>query len=137
MSFTGAELLVNDVDPQGQLLAVVAVSEPRSMVCCPGLAAGFVYTPGDDAAFVGTDQSIDYLVIDPDGHVTEQTIVIRILAAGDPNRRRWLVRTWRDTVRGRRCMSRWNDFDPDGDGFWVVGCPIRRTGGSTFGARYS
>ena len=86
VGFTTAQLLDNDVDPNGQLLTVVAVSEPSNNGILTGnLTDGFAYTPGSAAALVGTDIGLGYLVTDTDGHVTQENIAIRILAAGDTN----------------------------------------------------
>ena len=86
MAFTTADLLANDNDPQGQTLTVVAVSEPSNDGVLTGiLATGFTYTPSNDAGLINTDHTINYLVIDTDGHVTQGRLIIRILAAGDPN----------------------------------------------------
>ncbi len=46
---------------------------------------GYTYTPGLAANLVGTDIQLNYLVTDTDGHVTQGTITIRILAANDTN----------------------------------------------------
>ena len=87
VGFTTAQLLDNDVDPNGQVLTVVAVSEPANNGTLTGnLTDGFAYTPGNAAALVGTDIGLNYLVTDTDGHVTQENITIRILAAGDTNR---------------------------------------------------
>ena len=70
----------------------VAVSEPSNNGTLTGnLTDGFAYTPGSAAALVDTDIGLDYLVTDTDGHVTQEDITIRILAAGDTNRPRWRV----------------------------------------------
>src|SRR6185503_12504830 len=86
VSFTTAELLGNDADPQGQTLTVVAVSEPSTDGVLTGdVAAGFAYTPSSDPSVVNTDHTLRYLAADTDGHVAQGDIIIRILAAGDPN----------------------------------------------------
>ena len=119
MSFTGAELLSNDVDPQGERWRSWR-SRSRRRGVLSGLAAGFVYTPCDEAALVGTDydstiwSSIPTVTSRRDGR-------IRILAAGDPNRPPVTEMTWRERVRDGAGVALGNDFDPDGDGFGVVG----------------
>ena len=86
VGFTTAQLLDNDIDPQRQALTVVAVSEPSNNGTLTGtLVDGFAYTPGLAAGLVGTDIQLNYLVTDTDGHVTQENITIRILAAGDTN----------------------------------------------------
>ncbi len=86
VAITTADLLSNDSDPQGQTLTVVAVSEPGTAGTLTGnLANGFTYTPGNDPALVGTDHTLNYLVTDTAGHVDQADIIVRILAAGDPN----------------------------------------------------
>ena len=60
-------------------------SEPGDAGILTGdLATGFAYTPGTNPALVNTDDQLHYLVTDTDGHVAQQTITVRILAAGDP-----------------------------------------------------
>ena len=62
------------------------MSEPANNGTLTGnLTDGFAYTPGSAAALVGTDIGLNYLVTDTDGHVTQENITIRILAAGDTN----------------------------------------------------
>ena len=123
IAFTAADLLVNDSDPQGQLLTVVAVSEPSNVGILTGsVTTGFVYTPNIDPTTVDTDNDLDYLVIDTDGHVSQQRITVRILAATDTNRapvaRADVVRT--DNGAQVFVSPLGNDYDPDGDGFSIV-----------------
>ena len=79
-------------------------------------------TPASGASFVNQDHDLAYLVVDPDGHVARETIRIRVLAAGDTNRppvgRRDVALTDRGT--GVLVAPVDNDFDPDGDGFFVA-----------------
>ncbi len=122
VGFTTGRLLVNDYDPQEQPLTVVAVSEPGvDGVLSGSLGSGFTYTPGADPSLVGSDQSIEYLAVDPDGHVAQQSIVIRILAAGDPNRVPVAVPDSGSTTGGTVSLFvTSNDFDPDGDSLAVA-----------------
>ena len=85
--FTVADLLVNDDDQQGQALSVVAVSQPGRSGCWRGRwSEGFTFTPSDGAAVRGSAiVDLVYLVVDPDGHVAQQTVRIRVLAADDTN----------------------------------------------------
>ncbi len=124
-SITTAELLSNDRDPQAQSLTVVAVSEPRHEGTLTGDLAtpAFVFTPGNDPALIGSDPVLYYLVVDPEGHVAQSNVRIRILAADDPNRPPVAARRRRADDREHEHCSVFtlgNDFDPDGDGFNVV-----------------
>ena len=127
VGFTTAQLLANDSDPQNQTLTVVAVSEPSNNGTLTGtLTTGYTYTPGTDAALVGTDSQLNYLVTDTDGHVTQGTITIRILAADDTNtatrRRDDVARTnagdadarvrARQRLRPRRRQLHWSRSPP-------------------------
>ena len=122
VAVTTAELLSNDSDPQGQALTVVAVSEPGLDGTLTGdLVAGFSYTPSNDPAQINTDHLLHYLVTDTDGHVTQEDIVIRILAAGDPNQPPVAVPDIATSTGATvNSLVVGNDFDPDGDGFSVV-----------------
>ncbi len=87
---------------------------------------------------MGTDQSIEYLAVDPNGHVAKQSIVIRILAAGDPNQ----VPVTGDDVERTGPGSTVsvfvldNDFDPDGDGFAVAEVVDPAHGRVEFGSNF-
>ena len=75
VSFTTAELLSNDTDPQGQALDGVSVSEPGTDGTLTGdLTTGFTYTPTNDPALINTDHDLNYLVTDTDGHVAQSNI---------------------------------------------------------------
>ena len=138
VSLTTAELLSNDFDPQGQALTVVAVSEPFVDGTLTGsLAAGFIYTPSDKPELVNTDHRLDYLVVDTDGHVTASFVLVRILAAGDPNHppvaRDDVTRTDAGVTVESSVLV--NDFDPDGGGIagrWARGSRSSSTGASRF-----
>ena len=69
-------------------MTVVAVSQPSTDGVLDGQCGGrvHVHAVGGAASFVGQDFDLAYLVVDPDGHVAQETIRIRILAAGDTNR---------------------------------------------------
>ena len=122
-TFTAADLLINDSDPQGQTLTVVAVSEPSNVGTLTGtVTTGFVYTPNVDPTTVNTDHDLEYLVIDTDGHVTQQTITVRILAAGDTNQAPVARADVDRTNNGVsvQVLPLGNDYDPDGDSFSIV-----------------
>ena len=104
VGFTVADLLANDNEPQGQPMTVLAISEPgREATLAGSVAGGFTYTPSvGTASSVGQDFDLAYLVVDPDGHVAQETIRIRILAAGDTNR----APVARDDVVARTSMRR-------------------------------
>ena len=138
VAFTTAQLLANDDDPQSETLSVVAVSEPSNDGVLTGtLAGGFSYTPSSDASFVDTDHTINYLVTDTAGHVTQGRLIIRILAAGDPNQAPIAVpdtASTVDTVVSLFVID--NDFDPDGDAFSVVGAATPAHGSVAFGGNF-
>ena len=123
VGFSVGDLLANDNEPQGQPMTVLAISEPgREATLAGSIEGGFTYTPGGEASFVGHDFDLAYLVVDPDGHVAQETIRIRILAAGDTNRppvaRDDVVRT--DLNAAVQVTPLGNDFDPDDDEFSIV-----------------
>ena len=122
LRFAVADLLVNDNEPQGQALSVVEVSQPSTNGELTGsVAAGFTYTPASGASFVNQDHDLAYLLVDPDGHVARETIRIRVLAAGDTNRPPVAVPdTASSSGAGVLVAPVDNDFDPDGDGFFVA-----------------
>src|SRR4029079_1183640 len=118
VSFTTTELLGNDADPQSQPLTVVAVSEPSTDGVLTGnVAAGSAYTPSNSPAVVNTDHTLHYLATDTDGHVAQADIIIRILAAGDPNRPAVAGDDVTRTDNGQTVsvFTATNDFDPDRD----------------------
>ena len=82
-------------------------------------ASGFTYTPR--AGFDGTD-SIEYLVVDPDGHVGLGSISVRVLAAGDtdqpPVARRDVERANKGQAITISALG--NDSDPEGGGLTIV-----------------
>ena len=90
--------------PQGQPMTVVAVSQPPTDGVLTGTCGGrvHVHAVGGAASFVGQDFDLAYLVVDPDGHVAQETIRIRILAAGDTNRAPVAVP---DTASSARCRG--------------------------------
>ncbi len=139
VGFTTAQLLDNDVDPDNQPLTVVAVSEPSNNGTLTGtLTDGYDYTPDTDAGLIGTDSNLHYLVTDPDGHVDQGTITIRILATGDTNQppvaRADVARTNAGTSG---VVSRApNDFDPDGDAFTLVEIANPAHGTVSFNSSY-
>ncbi len=64
-------------------LNIVDVGDTSNNGTVTGSAAsGFTFTPR--SGFVGQD-TIEYLVVDPDGHVGVGTIYVQVLAAGDTN----------------------------------------------------
>ena len=104
-------------------MTVVAVSEPGTEGVFTGdLASGFSYTPSTDPALIGSDHQLHYLVTDPDGHVAQSNIQVRILAAGDPNQppvaRDDVARVDAGGLVDSFVVG--NDFDPDGDSFSIV-----------------
>ena len=140
VGFTTAQLLDNDTDPQRQPLTVVAVSEPSNNGTLTGtLTDGFVYTPGTDAGLVGTDIQLNYLVTDTDGHVTQENITIRILAAGDTNPVPVAVPDTAQTNAGSSTGALFvlgNDFDPDGGGVGLVEVSTPANGTVSFNGSY-
>ncbi len=124
VGFGAAQLLANDSDPENQVLAVVAVSEPSNNGTLTGdVAGGFTYVPASEAVLVGIDSQLNYLVTDTDGHVEQGTITIRILAATDTNQapvaRADVARTGSGLQMSLNVVG--NDFDPDGDSLSLVG----------------
>src|SRR3954452_9521030 len=120
VAVTTSELLGNDHDPQNQTLTVVSVSEPSSNGVLTGdVATGFSYPPGNSPTLANTDDTLDYLAIDTDGHVAQSNIIIRILANGDPNQPPVAVPD-AATSSGQlvSIFTNGNDFDPDGDSFF-------------------
>ena len=86
VGFTTAQLLANDSDPEDQPITVAVVSEPSNNGILTGNPNdGYTYTPDTDAALANTNSQLLYLVTDPDGHVEQGAITIRILAADDTN----------------------------------------------------
>ncbi len=125
VGFSAAQLLDNDIDPNGHALTVVAVSEPGNTGTLSGnVTDGWVFTPGSAATLVNTDVGLDYLVTDTAGHVTQEDITIRILAAGDTNSvpvaRADVART-NAGVSTAQLFVLANDFDPDGGALTLVG----------------
>jgi hypothetical protein len=125
VTFTTTQLLSNDSDPQDQALTVVAVSEPNLNGTLTGnLATGYTYTPNTTppATDNGFDINLFYLVADPDGHVTQGTITIRLLPTDNTNQPPVAVPDWAVTEPGQPVAVNVlnNDFDPDGDGFSIV-----------------
>ncbi len=114
MGFTAAQLAANDTDPTGDELNIVDVGDTSNNGTVTGSAAsGFTFTPR--SGFVGQD-TIEYLVVDPDGHVGVGTIYVQVLAAGDTNQapvaRRDVERTNKGVQvfvdrHGERFGSRW------------------------------
>ena len=140
VGFTTAQLLDNDTDPQRQPLTVVAVSEPSNNGTLTGtLVDGFVYTPGTAAGLIGTDIQLNYLVTDTDGHVTQENITIRVLAAGDTNAipvaRADVARTNAGSSTGALFVLG-NDFDPDGGGVGLVEVSTPANGTVSFNGSY-
>ena len=136
VGFTTGDLIANDDDPQGQVLSVVAVSEPSTDGVLTGsLATGFTYTPSNNPALINSDHQINYLVTDTDGHVAQGHLIIRILATGDPNQPPVAVPDVGSTVDSTvSVFVTANDFDPDGDPFSVVEVATPPTAPSTTAA---
>ena len=140
IGFSTAQLLSNDNDPQSQALSVVAVSDPGNDGVLTGSAAngGLSYTPSTDPTFANVETQLDYLLLDPDGHVVQGEIKIQILAAGDTNQ----PPVARDDVTlvgaggGASAFVLNNDFDPDGDGFSVVSVDTPAHGTIAFGSSF-
>ena len=77
----------NDSDPHNQTLTVVAVSEPSNNGTLTGtLPTGLHLHPQQRRRPRRHRHQLNYLVTDTDGHVTQGTITIRILAADDTNK---------------------------------------------------
>ena len=107
----------------------MAVSEPANNGTLTGnVTDGLAYTPGSAAALVDTDIGLNYLVTDTDGHVTQEDITIRILAAGDTNRPGGAGGCGADECGGRLAVFvLGNDFDPDGGALTWWRCRHRPT----------
>ena len=137
VGFSTAELLDNDPDSGNRMLTVLAVSEPSNNGTLAGTPIdGYVFTPSTSVV-ADIDSNLNYLVTDPDGHVAQGVITIRILAADDLNQppiaRADVVRTNAGSqvivnVRG-------NDFDLDvGDTVSVVAVAVPAHGAEFFTA---
>ena len=88
---------------------------------------------------MNTDIGLDYLVTDTDGHVTQENITIRILAAGDTNSvpvaRADVARTNAGASTGQLFVLG-NDFDPDGGALTLVEVSTPAHGAVTFNGSF-
>ncbi len=118
VGFAASDLAANDTDPQGQASTLVAVSDSSNSGAVTGTGP-FTFTPR--SGFVGQD-TIEYLVVDPDGHVGVGTVYVQVLAAGDTNQAPVARRDVERTNKGVQVFvtATANDSDPDGDSFSVV-----------------
>ena len=95
---------------------------PTTALLTGNLTTGFIYTPTANTTLVGTDTQLHYLVTDPDGHVAQGTITIRILAANDtiqpPVARADVARTNLGTQVSINVRA--NDFANSPNGFDLV-----------------
>ena len=109
-------VLQNDSDPDGDALAISAVTQPAHGIATIA-GASIVYTPG--AAFTGTD-SFRYTIGDGKGGVA--SAIVTITVSGAPNRPPQAVADNATTPFGRPVTIDVlaNDRDPDGNALTIA-----------------
>ena len=117
------DVLVNDTDPQGQVLTVVGATAEHGVVTVN--ADGTLhYVP--DANFNGTD-SISYTITDPDGNTAIGHVVVTVTPENDaPDAVADAASTLVDTAVIIPVLA--NDTDVDGDALSVLGSPVSAEG---------
>ena len=104
------DVLANDTDPDGDALAITALTQPASGTATT-VSAGVRYTP--DADFSGTD-TFTYTVADGNGGTATATVTVTVTPVNDPPVARDDARsTPEDTAVTIDVLA--NDSDVDGD----------------------
>jgi PKD repeat protein len=120
LSFTAAQLSANDSDPQGQVVSIVDIADSTNLGIVEGsVASGFTFTPS--AGFTGQD-TFEYLVVDPQGHVAVGEGFVQVVSATSTNRPPVAVADVAASPSGAQVYIpvTSNDSDPDGNGFSLV-----------------
>ena len=118
------DVLANDTDPDGDALAITAVSAPQNGTAT-AVSAGVRYTP--DANFSGTD-TFTYTISDGNGATATATVTVTVTPVNDaPVARDDARSTPEDTAVTIDVLA--NDSDPDGDALAItaVGRPQNGT----------
>ena len=120
LSFTAAQLSANDSDAQGQVVSIVDIADSTNLGIVEGsVASGFTFTPR--AGFTGQD-TFEYLVVDPQGHVAVGEVFVQVVSATSTNRPPVAVADVAASPSGAQVYIpvTSNDSDPDGNGFSLV-----------------
>jgi hypothetical protein len=85
---TVIDVLVNDYDPDGDVLRVISVTAPAHGTA--EVASDTTVTYTSDPSFIGTD-SFDYMITDGNGGVASASVTVRILAETGSDRDEWTL----------------------------------------------